>query len=157
MESENMTEWAHWLDYVVDGASVQLVRPSDTHRPSWAAYEAARDLGTVHGQFDLDGRWHVQSLNECHLSLDDAVRALRRLATWAADRERVRRWATGNLRDPHLLALDVQTIGLHTAWAVQIALTDRDGNILFDELANPLAEIERLLHCLTCCQWLSLG
>ncbi len=136
-----MTEWDHWLEYPIDDTSVQLVRPSDTDRPSWAAYEEARYLGTVHGQFDLDGRWHVQSLNERHPSLDDAIRALRRPATWVAERERVRRWARGTLRDPHLLVLDVQTTGLHPAWAVQIGVTDRDGNTLFNELVNPLADI----------------
>lgn len=53
-----MTEWDHWLEYLVDGTSVRLVRPSDTDRPTWAAYEETRYLGTVHGRFDLDGRWH---------------------------------------------------------------------------------------------------
>jgi hypothetical protein len=128
VDSEDVTEWDHWLEYLVDGTSVQLVRPSDTDRPFWAAYEETRYLGTVtvHGQFDLDGRWHVQPLNERHLSLDDAVRALRR------SRPRTRPTVgCGILRDPHLLAPDVQTTALHTAWAVQIGATDRDGNTLF--------------------------
>ncbi|MFJ4526513.1 exonuclease domain-containing protein [Streptomyces sp. NPDC088810] len=141
MDPDDVTQWDHWLDHLVDGAPVQLVRPSDTDRPTWAAYEETRYLGTVHGQFDFDGRWHVQSLNERHLNLDDAVRALRRPATWAADRERVRRWARNTLSDPRLLVLDIQTTGLDTAWAVQIGVTDRDGNALFDELVNPLADI----------------
>ncbi len=63
-----MTEWDHWLEYLVDDTPVQLVRPGDTDRPTWAAYEEDRYLGTVHNRFDLDGRWHVQSLNERHLS-----------------------------------------------------------------------------------------
>ncbi|MGW2515167.1 3'-5' exonuclease [Streptomyces scopuliridis] len=141
MDSDDVTEWDHWLEYLVDGTSAQLVRPSDTDRPTWAAYEEARYLGTVHSRFDLDGRWHVQSLNERHLSLDDALRALRRPHGWAADREHARRWARGILSDPHLIVLDVQTTGLDTAWAVQIGVTDRDGNALFDELVNPLTDI----------------
>ncbi|MFE4336869.1 hypothetical protein ACFRQM_48385 [Streptomyces sp. NPDC056831] len=141
MDPDDVAEWDHWLEYMVDGASVQLVRPSDTDRPTWAAYEEARYLGTVHSRFDLDGRWHVQSLNERHLSLDDALRALRRPHGWAVDREHVRRWARGTLSDPHLIVLDVQTTGFDTDWAVQIGVTDRDGNALFDELVNSLADI----------------
>ncbi|MFD7667734.1 3'-5' exonuclease [Streptomyces sp. NPDC059788] len=131
----------HLFTHTVDTAPVYFVRPSDTEQPTWVAYEEARYLGTVHGQFDVGGRWHVQSLNECHHSLDDAVRALRRPVRWATDRELVRRWARGILSDPNLLVLDIQTTGLGTAWAVQIGATDRDGNVLFDELVNPLAAI----------------
>ncbi|MGW9328260.1 hypothetical protein [Streptomyces koyangensis] len=141
MDPEDVTDWDHWLDYLLDGTSVQLVRPSDTDRPTWAAYEEARYLGTVHSRFELDGRWHVQSLNERHRSLDDALRALRRPEGWTADREHVGRWARGILSDPHLRVLDVQTTGLDTAWAVQIGVTARDGNALFDELVNPLVDI----------------
>ncbi|GLW02522.1 hypothetical protein Slala05_61520 [Streptomyces lavendulae subsp. lavendulae] len=78
MDPEDPAKWNHWLEHLVDGVPVQLVRPIDTDRPSWAAYENARYLGTLHAQIDLDGRWHVQRLNERHLSLDDAIRALRR-------------------------------------------------------------------------------
>ncbi|MFF5435144.1 3'-5' exonuclease [Streptomyces griseofuscus] len=131
----------HLFTRTVDTAPVRFVRPNDTDRPTWAAYEESRYLGTVHGRPDLDGAWHVQTLNECHLSLDDAVRALRRPATWVTEREHVRRWARHLLDDPHLIILDVQTTGLNTAWAVQIGATDRDGNALFDELVNPLTDI----------------
>ncbi|MFF7452554.1 MULTISPECIES: exonuclease domain-containing protein [unclassified Streptomyces] len=114
----------------------------DTDRPSWAAYDDTRYLGTLHAQVDLDGVWYVQSTRERHLRLDDAVRALRRPPTWPEERERVRRWARTCLDDLRLLVLDVQTTGLGDAWAVQIGLTDRYGTALIDEVINPLNDIE---------------
>ncbi|MFK4071880.1 exonuclease domain-containing protein [Streptomyces sp. NPDC029674] len=88
-----------------------------------------------------DGRWHIQSLGERHRDLDDAVRALRRPATWLSDRQRVQRWAHHLLSDPSVVVLDVQTTGLEQAWAVQIGVTDRDGTVLLDEQVNPLGDI----------------
>lgn len=128
--------------HTVDERPVRLVRPIDTDRPSWAAYENDRYLGTLHAQADLDTTWHVQSTRERHHCLDDAVRALRRPQTWLEERERVRRWARTCLNDPQLLVLDVQTTGLGDAWAVQIGLTDRGGTTLVDEVINPLNDID---------------
>lgn len=126
----------------VDERPVRLVRPIDTDRPSWAAYDDGRYLGTLHAQTDLEATWYVQSTRERHLRLDDAVRALRRPQTWLEERERVRRWARTCLNDPQLLVLDVQTTGLGDAWAVQIGLTDRHGTTLVDEVIDPLHDID---------------
>lgn len=131
----------HLFTRTVDAAPVHFVRPADTDRPTWAAYEGTHYLGTIHAQFDTGGRWHVQSLREHHLRLDDAIRALRRPTTWHTEREQARRWAHALLNDPRLLVIDVQTTGLHQAWAVQIGITDRYGTTVFDELINPLADI----------------
>ncbi|MGI5380532.1 exonuclease domain-containing protein [Streptomyces sp. CA-251387] len=94
----------------------------------------------------------MQSLREQHPHLDHALRALRRPASWRTDHERVRRWARGILTDPRLVVLDVQTTDLTDPWAVQIGLTDRHGNVLFNEHLNPNARITpaaTALHGLT--------
>ncbi|AJC62090.1 3'-5' exonuclease [Streptomyces sp. 769] len=135
-------DWGHCLEYVVDGTPVELVRPCDTERPTWVAYENTRCLGTLHALIDTRGTWHVQTANEEHVRLDDAVRALRRPPTWSQDRDRARQWARDCLNDPRLLIIDIQTTGLHNAWAVQIGLTDRHGTALVDELVHPRAEVE---------------
>ncbi|MEU9546208.1 3'-5' exonuclease [Streptomyces mirabilis] len=131
----------HLFTHHVDTRPVDFVRPGDTDRPTWAVYEDTRYLGTVHARFDSGHHWHVQSLREQHRDLDDAIRALRRPATWRADQARVRRWAHGILSDPRLVVLDVQTTTLTDPWAVQIGLTDRHGVLLFNEHLNPLAHI----------------
>ncbi|WP_369198722.1 3'-5' exonuclease [Streptomyces djakartensis] len=125
----------------VDTQDVHLVRPGDTDRPTWAVYEGTRYLGTVHAQIDTGRHWHVQTLREQHLRLDDAVRAMRRPASWQAKHERVRRWAREMLTEPSLVVLDVQTTGLDDPWALQVGLTDRHGNVLFNEHVNPLADV----------------
>ncbi|MGG2463810.1 exonuclease domain-containing protein [Streptomyces sp. RGM 3693] len=135
-------DWGHCLDRVVDGTPVQLVRPSDTERPTWVAYENTGYLGTVHAQGDTCGTWHVQTVHEDHVRLEDAVRALRRPPTWPQDRHRARHWARACLNDPRLLIIDIQTTGVHNAWALQIGLTDRHGTALVDELVHPHAEVE---------------
>ncbi|MFG2794020.1 exonuclease domain-containing protein [Streptomyces sp. NPDC048419] len=132
---------SHLFTRTVDARAAHFVRPGDTDRPTWAVYEDTCYLGTVHAQFDSGRHWHVQSLKEQHLRLDDAVRALRRPATWPADHERVGRWARNVLADPRLVVLDVQTTTLTEPWAVQIGLTDRHGNVLFNEHLNPLADV----------------
>ncbi|MFJ6898192.1 3'-5' exonuclease [Streptomyces hokutonensis] len=131
----------HLFTRTVDARAVNFVRPGDTDRPTWAAYDETHYLGTVHAQFDDGRHWHVQSLREQHRHLDDAIRALRRPASWQAEHERVRRWASSILTDPRLIVLDVQTTNLTDPWAVQIGLTDRHGNALFNERLNPLADI----------------
>ncbi|GGZ21841.1 hypothetical protein GCM10010300_76940 [Streptomyces olivaceoviridis] len=136
----------------IDAAPVHFVRPSDTNRPSWVAYEDAHYLGTLHARVDTDGTWCIQATQEQHERLDDAVRALRRPPTWSDDREQVRQWARSALGDPQLLILDLQTSGLADPWAVQIGLTDRHGTALIDETINPLAEIDptaSVLHGMT--------
>ncbi|GAA4339778.1 hypothetical protein GCM10023086_75020 [Streptomyces venetus] len=132
---------SHFFTRTVDTRAVHFVRPGDTDRPTWAVYEGTRYLDTVHAQFDTGRHWHVQSLREQHPRLDDAIRAMRRPASWRAEHERVRRWARSILTDPHLVVLDVQTTTLTDPWAVQISLTDRHGNVLFNEHLNPLADI----------------
>ncbi|MER7983416.1 3'-5' exonuclease [Streptomyces sp. NPDC095817] len=133
----------HLFTHYVDARAADFVRPADTERPTWAIYQEARYLGTVHAQIsDVERHWHVQSLREQYRALDDAVRALRRpAATWKADRARARSWAHRVLNDPHLIVLDTQTTSLADPWAVQIALTDSRGRVLFNEHLNPRADI----------------
>ncbi|MER6442190.1 3'-5' exonuclease [Streptomyces sp. NPDC001185] len=132
----------HLFTHRVDTRAVDFVRPADTDRPTWAVYQEARYLGTVHAQVSGAKRhWHVQSLREQHRDLDDAIRALRRPATWQVDQARARRWARDILDDPHMIVLDTQTTSLSDPWAVQIALTDHCGRVLFNEHLNPLADI----------------
>ncbi|WP_185932628.1 hypothetical protein [Streptomyces sp. WAC 01325] len=75
----------------------------------------------------------MQSLREQHRHPGDAVRALRRPASWRADRKRVRRWVRSILTDPRLVVLGVQTTSLSDPWVVQGGLTGRHGNVLCDE------------------------
>lgn len=73
---------------------------------------------------------------------DDAVRALRRSATWPREREQTARWAAALLADPSLLAIDVESTGLGGSYAVQIAAVDRTGTVVFNEYLQPNAAIE---------------
>ncbi|MEU6680989.1 3'-5' exonuclease [Streptomyces sp. NPDC046925] len=52
------------------------------------------------------------------------------------------RWARGLLADPELLVFDVQTTGLASPWAVQIAALDLRGAVLFNEFLDPQATME---------------
>jgi DNA polymerase-3 subunit epsilon len=127
----------------VDEHPVQFVRPADTDRPTWATYEGSRYLGTLSAE--LDGgqpRWRVQTSHEAHHDLDDAVRALRRPASWPREREQVARWARRLLADETLTAVDVETTGLENAYAMQIAAVARDGTVVFNEYVQPNAVIE---------------
>lgn len=132
----------HIFVRVIDEVPVRFVRPDDTELPTWVAYtpDEPLPLGVVHAR-DTDGLWHVQSICERHHRLDDAVRALRRPQTWTREREQSRRWADQMLRDPDLVVFDVQTTGLGEAWAVQIAVLDRNQHVLLNEQLNPLAAI----------------
>lgn len=135
-------EWGDAFSRRVDGLPVRFVRPDDTERPTWAIYENERYLGTLHARPDGDGLWHVQSAAEQWLCLDDAVRVLRRPPSWSHQREQAARWARAVLADPALLVIDVQTAGLdQQAWAVQIAVTDRTGRAVVNELLNPCEPI----------------
>jgi DNA polymerase III epsilon subunit-like protein len=135
--------WEDLFTRDVDEQPVEFVRPADTEGPSWAAYEGGRYLGTLTAEFDFDGpMWRVQSTHEVHQDVDDAVRALRRPASWPSEREQVSCWARRLLADDALTAVDVETTGLRQSWAVQIAAVARDGTVLFSEYVNPRAEIE---------------
>ncbi len=89
-----------------------------------------------------DSRWRVQVVEERHTTLDDAVRSLRRPADWQQSRDRVVTWARSAPADFELLIVDLQTTGLHTPYAVQIAATDRHGTLVLDHTMNPQAAID---------------
>ncbi|MGA4953724.1 exonuclease domain-containing protein [Streptomyces lydicamycinicus] len=131
----------HLFHRTIDATSVLFVRPSDTERPTWVAYQQHEYLGTLHAQPDVDEKWHLQGTRERHQRLDDAIRALRRPPSWARDCELARRWARTLLDDPQLLILDIQTTDLHDARAVQIGVIDRAERIIVNELINPQAPI----------------
>ncbi|WP_167518943.1 3'-5' exonuclease [Streptomyces chryseus] len=141
-----ITDPAQWEDLFtreVDEHPVQFVRPADTDRPFWAVYEGSRYLGTLGAEPGGDAPvWRVQATHERHGDVSDAVRALRRPVSWARERAQVCDWAGQLLADPSLVVLDVESTGLVEPWAVQIAVTDRGGNVVFDEYVNPLADIE---------------
>jgi hypothetical protein len=68
-------------------------------------------LGTVSARPDGGHPlWRVQSTNEAHRHLDDAVRALRRPASWPREREQAARWARRLLADQTLTAVDVESV-----------------------------------------------
>lgn len=137
------TLWEDLLTYPVDGQAVDLVRPADTTGPCWAAYDNGTHLGTLTAELHSDAPvWRTQSAHETFDSLEDAVRALRRPASWPRDRIKASLWARELLTDKTLTAVDVETTGLSQAWAVQVAAVDRDGTVLFSEDMNPRAEIE---------------
>lgn len=135
--------WDDLLKHDVDGQAVELVRVADTSSSCWAAYDNGSRLGTVvarlHGEEPV---WQTQETRETFDSLADAVRALRRPASWPQERIEVSCWAQELLADDSLTVVDVETTGLGEAWAVQIAAIDRDGSVLFSEHVNPRAEIE---------------
>jgi DNA polymerase-3 subunit epsilon len=79
----------------------------------------------------------VQTTHEAHHDLDDAMRALRRPATWPRERAQVAHWARRLLADGALLAVDVETTGLQGAYAVQITAVDRRGGAVFNEYVQP--------------------
>ncbi|NGO75199.1 3'-5' exonuclease [Streptomyces sp. YC504] len=142
----NPSAFADLFTQTIDAVPTYFVRPADTDKPSWCVYDCHGYRGTVHALPGVheDGQrplWHVQSLHERHIRLDDAVRALRRPQTWPNHLDATRRWARQQLRDRSLVVLDIQTTGLHHAWAVQIAVMDRDHRILFNERINPLAAV----------------
>ncbi|MFD5065645.1 exonuclease domain-containing protein, partial [Streptomyces sp. NPDC058394] len=143
--AEDVGDPAGWGDLFtrdVDGQSVRFVKPADTDRPTWVVYEGERYLGTVSAQRDNSRPlWRVQSTRESHYGLDDAVRALRRPASWPREREQAAGWARRLLADDSLLAVDVETTGLD-GFAVQIAAVDRHGTVVLDEYVRPDAVME---------------
>lgn len=127
----------------VDGARADFVRPLDTPGPVWVVYDGGRPLGTLNAEADGGGPlWRLQSTHERHRELDDAVRALRRPASWPRERAEVTQWAKEILADESLLVIDLESTGLEKSWAVQIAAVERDGTVVLDQLVNPCAEIE---------------
>ncbi|MEU9397909.1 3'-5' exonuclease [Streptomyces sp. NPDC048324] len=135
---EDPALWADLFTCDVDEQPVQFVKPADTDRPTWAAYDGGTYLGTVSAEVD-GGRplWRVQTTHEAHRDLDDAVRALRRPASWPREREQVAAWAKRLLADETLAAVDVESTGLDGSVAVQIAVVEPDGTVVFNELVNP--------------------
>ncbi|WP_159025219.1 3'-5' exonuclease [Streptomyces sp. MUSC 125] len=137
-------QWQDLFTRTVDEQPVQFVRPADTDRPTWTTYEGDTYLGTVSAEPD-GGRplWRVQGIHEAHRELDDAIRAMRRPASWPREREEVARWAHRLLADDSILAVDVETTGLKNAYAVQIAAVDRRGAVVLNEYVQPDAVIEK--------------
>ncbi|MER6076434.1 3'-5' exonuclease [Streptomyces sp. NPDC001817] len=127
----------------VDERRVQFVRALDTDRPMWAAYQAGVYLGTVTAE-PGSGRplWRVLASGECYQVLDDAVRSLRRPASWPRERDQAARWARNLLADVSLAAVDIETTGLDNAFAVQIAVVTPGGTVLCNEYVRPDAVIE---------------
>ncbi|CAM5711082.1 DNA polymerase III subunit epsilon OS=Streptomyces griseorubiginosus OX=67304 GN=AQJ54_40020 PE=4 SV=1 [Streptomyces griseorubiginosus] len=123
----------HLFTRTIDTKTICFVRPGDTRPPTWALYEDARYLGTVHAQFDSGRNWLRHSREQHHPHLDDAVRALRRPA-WRTEHERVRRWVPAS-SPTHLVVLDVQTTALAEQWAV-IGVTDRHGTVLWTDTST---------------------
>ncbi|MEU6201384.1 hypothetical protein [Streptomyces sp. NPDC047061] len=82
LDAEDPATWDDLFVRAIDERPVQLVRPADTDRPTWAAYDGGTYLGTVSAEPD-GGRplWRVQTTREAHRELADAVRALRRPAS----------------------------------------------------------------------------
>lgn len=143
MSVEDPAVWEDLFTRDIDERAVQFVRPADTDRPTWAVYEGETYLGTVNAEPDSTGPlWRVQTTREAHRELDDAIRALRRPASWPREREQVGRWARRLLDDDSLIAVDVETTGLENPFAVQIAAVAPDGTVAFNEYVDPLADIE---------------
>ncbi|MFI9824399.1 3'-5' exonuclease [Streptomyces sp. NPDC052013] len=140
---DDLAVWEALFVREVDELPVQFVKPADTDRPTWAVYQDGAYLGTVSGEHD-GGRttWRVQTTREVHRCLDDAVRALRRPASWPQEREQAARWAAALLANGSLLVVDVETTGRENPYAVQIAVVDRAGDVLFNEYVRPQAVIE---------------
>lgn len=143
VDTEDPATWDDLFVRDVDERLVEFVRPADTERPTWAAYEAGAYLGTVSAEAD-DGRtaWRVQTTREAHRGLEDVVRALRRPSSWPREREQAVRWARRLLADETLTAVDVQSTGLDDAFAVRIVAVTPGGGVVFDEYVRPEAVIE---------------
>jgi hypothetical protein len=73
---EDPATWDDLFVRDVDERPLQFVRPADTDRPTWAAYDGGTYLGIVSAEPD-DGRplWQVQTTREAHRVLGDTVRA----------------------------------------------------------------------------------
>ncbi|MEY9997853.1 DNA polymerase III epsilon subunit-like protein [Streptomyces sp. V4I8] len=128
----------------VDEHAVQFVRPAGTNRTIWAAYANRQYQGTVSAEYH-EGQaplWRVLATQEEYASLDDAIRALRRPASWAREREQVARWARDLLADDSLLVVDVRTARPGNACAMQITAVDRRGALIFDEYVRPAAIVD---------------
>ncbi|MFB7293595.1 3'-5' exonuclease [Actinacidiphila glaucinigra] len=135
--------WDDLFTRDVDERPVQFVRPADTDRPVWAVYEGGGYLGTVLAERD-DGQtaWRLLVSREMHREVDDAVRALRRPASWPHQRQEATAWARRLLADESVVVADVETTGLEDAYAVQIAVVDHGGQVVFSQYVQPDAGIE---------------
>ncbi|MFI9826031.1 hypothetical protein ACIHFC_37860 [Streptomyces sp. NPDC052013] len=143
VDVDDLADWEALFFREVDGLPVQFVKPADTDRPTWAVYQGGAYLGTVSAERDGGSVvWRVQASCETHWRLDDVVRALRRPASWPHEREQAARWAAALLANDSLVVVDVETTGLENAHAVQIAVVDRAGDVLFNEYVRPDVVIE---------------
>lgn len=143
MDNEDPATWDDLFVRDIDERLVEFVRPADTERPTWAAYEAGAYLGTVSAEAD-DGRpvWRVQTTREAHRGLEDVVRALRRPSSWPREREQAVRWARRLLADETLTAVGVESTGPDNAFVVRIVAVTPDGGVVLDEYVRPEAVIE---------------
>ncbi|MFJ1562193.1 3'-5' exonuclease [Streptomyces mirabilis] len=142
VDADDLAAWEALFVRDVDEQPVQFVKLAHTDRPVWVAYQAGAYLGTVSAETDGSSTlWRVQATHEAHRTLKDAVRALRRPASWPHEREEAARWAAGLLAGGSLLIADVESTGLETPYAVQIAAIDRTGNVVFNEYLQPNALI----------------
>ncbi|MFI9825614.1 exonuclease domain-containing protein [Streptomyces sp. NPDC052013] len=109
----------------------------------WVAYQADAYLGTISAE-TVNGTtlWRVQATREAHSTLDDAVRALRRPASWPHERAQAAQWAATLLTRTSLLIVDVKTTGLDDPYAVQIAAIDHNGGVVFNQYLQPNAVID---------------
>ncbi|MFI1502570.1 exonuclease domain-containing protein [Streptomyces platensis] len=139
--------WTSHFVAVIDAEPVVCVRPGDAVWPHWSLYRHPHlhpddYLGTLHPDATPGSPWRIQVTDERHTTFGDAVRSLRRPAQWQRSRDHVITWARSALADSELLIIDVQTTGLHTPYAVQIAATDRHGTLVLDHTINPQAAID---------------
>ncbi|MEU9271500.1 3'-5' exonuclease [Streptomyces sp. NPDC048251] len=118
----------------VDGRRAEFVMPVGTERPTWVVYDGAAYIGIVHiWRGDGQPVWRVQSTGESFRILDDAVRALRRPASWSEDRAQSVRWAANMLADNSLVVISMKTTDFKAALKMQIAAATASGTILLDE------------------------
>ncbi|MFE3557337.1 3'-5' exonuclease [Streptomyces sp. NPDC059193] len=128
---------------LIDGLPADFVRPADTTDPVWVVYQESQPLGTVSAlRTEEATTWRIQASGERMHALDDTVRALRRPRTWSRDRAQASDWARRTLADPRTVLIDLETTGLTTPYAVQIAAIDAYGRTIIDTLVQPQEPIE---------------
>ena len=106
-----------------------------------AIEERKRQARTCAGCHEVvDHPNELDSLRRCYSCVMTAE-----AKAWATarrrDREEAAAWAREILDDPATVILDTETTGLN-GYLVEIAVTDRRGQVLLDTLVNPVCEIE---------------